>query len=318
MPIDDAFVQIARKAYNPFSTNSGTEHMAPLLYSLVRMVRPMRVVEFGSGYTTLFVLRALADNIRDIEEERRLLREKSESLGELPPTLKEMVRQKVPTVDAAPPARVTAITTQLFAKWQNAGGRAVSADPAYYVEPYQPHLYSFEKLPDGHAYVASMRQAVNDVGHGDLFSHIHTEDFSSAQIPAPIDLAWNDDYRYRDFFQAFWPKLNPKGGLFIFHNVPAVENLWDDVQWMKKQRKKAGDLECLTLQEPHKIHQNGCAILRRTSAYEPTFAYNDFETIYRSLRRFMGHSVGPAPAKPRPSLYSSVRYLVKKKLKELR
>lgn len=318
MPIDDAFVQVARQAFNPYSTASGTEHMAPLLYSLVRMVRPMRVVEFGSGYTTLFVLRALADNARDIAEERRLLREKTEPLGPLPPTLKEMVEKKIPAVVTAPPARAQQILYQLFNKWQNAGEQAVSADPAYYMEPYEPHLYSFEKLSEGHGYVTAMKKVVNEIGHGDIFSHIHTEDFATASIPAPIDLAWNDDYKYREFFDAFWPKLNPKGGLFIFHNVPAVENLWDDVQWMKRKRKKAQDLEMLTLQEPHKFHQNGCAILRRTSSYEPTFAYNDLDTIYRSLRRFMGEDVGPLPPKPRPSLLRSVRYLVKKKLKALR
>jgi hypothetical protein len=266
------------------------------------MVRPMRVVEFGSGYTTLFVLRALADNKLEIEEERRMLREKSAALGDLPPTLEELVRKRVPAFEGAPPARANALIQGLYYKWLNAGEKACSADPAYYVEPYEPHLYSFEKLPQGHAYVTSMRHAVNETGHGDLFSHIHTEDFNTASIPAPIDLAWNGDYKYRDFFEAFWPKLNPKGGLFVFHNVPAAENLWDDVQWMKRKRAKAKDLELLTLQEPHKVHQNGCAILRRTSSYEPTFVYNDVDTVYRSLRRFMGKTVGPLPKKPRPSL----------------
>jgi predicted O-methyltransferase YrrM len=317
MPIDEAFVAAARKAFNPYGTNSGTEHMAPFLYSLVRMVRPMRVVEFGSGYTTLFVLRALADNVKEIEEERAALKEKSAALGELPPTLQELVAQKVPAIGMATKERAAALVQGAYYKWLNSGEKACSADPAYYLEPYKPHLYSFEKLAEGHGYVTSMRKVVDEIGHGDLFSHIHTEDFATASIPAPIDLAWNDDYKYREFFQAFWPSLNPKGGLMVFHNVPAAENLWDDVQWMKRQRAKARDLETLTLQEPHKVHQNGCAILRRTTSYEPTFAYNDVDTVYRSILRFMGKATGPLPKKPRPSLYRSVRYLVKKKLKEL-
>ncbi|MFO0754952.1 MAG: class I SAM-dependent methyltransferase [Byssovorax sp.] len=317
MPIDEAFVSAARKAFNPYGTNSGTEHMAPFLYSLVRMVRPMRVVEFGSGYTTLFVLRALADNKKEIEEERRALKEKTATLGDLPPSIGDLIRKRSPNFDLLPKPKANGMIQQVYYKWLNEGEKAANADPGYYLTPYEPHLYSFEKLEEGHAYVTSMRRVVEEIGHGDLFSHIHTEDFATASIPAPIDLAWNDDYKYRDFFRAFWPKLNDKGGLFVFHNVPAAENLWDDVQWMKRQRKKAGDLELLTLQEPHKVHQNGCVILRRTSRYEPTFAYNDVDAVYRSLLRFMGKEVGPAPAKPKASLYRKVRYLVKKKLKEL-
>ncbi len=50
----------------------GTEHMGPLLYSLVRMVRPLRVLEAGVGYTTPFIVKALQDNVDDFDREREL------------------------------------------------------------------------------------------------------------------------------------------------------------------------------------------------------------------------------------------------------
>ena len=62
------FLSSAAKLYLP---GYGTERMAPLLHSLVRFHRPERVVEFGFGYTTPFLAKALADNANDVAEERK-------------------------------------------------------------------------------------------------------------------------------------------------------------------------------------------------------------------------------------------------------
>jgi len=40
----------------------GTELVAPFLYSLVRMLRPTRLLEIGCGYTTPWLIKALEDN----------------------------------------------------------------------------------------------------------------------------------------------------------------------------------------------------------------------------------------------------------------
>jgi len=39
----------------------GTEHMAPLLYSLVKFIRPHRCLEIGGGLTTIYILAALKE-----------------------------------------------------------------------------------------------------------------------------------------------------------------------------------------------------------------------------------------------------------------
>jgi predicted O-methyltransferase YrrM len=243
------FLQVATKAFNPFVPSSGTEHMAPLLYSLVRMVRPMTVVEFGSGYTTLFVLRALADNACDIEEERKLLREKSSSLLPLPANFEDL-------------------DIEVAAGWFARGGKACGVDPSYYLKPYTPQLYSFEELPADHEYSRTMTQAVTDIGHTDLFTCIHSK-FSAESAPQQVDLAWNDDHSYQEFFEVMFPRLNPNGGLFVFHNVPSDEGLWNSIEWMKNERSAQKDLEVMILQEPHKLNQNGCALIRRTTSYRP-------------------------------------------------
>src|SRR5437016_4974210 len=123
MVIDQHFLRIAQDAFCPFTPFSGTENVAPLLYSLARLMRPRVVVECGSGYTTLFLLAALAENATDIREESDLLRDKTASLGDL---------SKVNLNSAG--SQIT--------EWFGRGGKACAVDPAYYLEMRHPHLYS--------------------------------------------------------------------------------------------------------------------------------------------------------------------------------
>lgn len=248
--------------------------MGPLLYSIVRMTRPEHVVEFGSGYTTLFVLKALAENVADIEVERELLHEKTAALGDLSNVTftKDVHRDPV------------------FAEWLFTDDRASAVDPAFYLKPYRPRLYAFEKRAPDHDYARAMRDVVLELGFEHLFEHICGTTFAAGALPAdaaPIDLAWNDDHGYREFFSEFWPALSPHGGMFVFHNVPAVREWWSAIAWMKDQRAEANDLEALVLHEPHKLNQNGCAILRRTSEYKPPFAMENPQEILPHLREFM-------------------------------
>ncbi len=52
MPLDPRFYRAVEPLY--FS-GMGTEHVAPLLYTLARMTRPRSVLEVGLGYTTPFL-----------------------------------------------------------------------------------------------------------------------------------------------------------------------------------------------------------------------------------------------------------------------
>src|SRR5205823_4388485 len=85
----------------------------------------------------------------------------------------------------------------------------------------------------------------------------------------PVDLAWNDADLYKEFFETFWPVLNPNGGIMVFHNTVSRKYCWEAIQWMKMQCASTNDLEILTLPETHKLDQSGCTILRRTTGYKP-------------------------------------------------
>lgn len=285
MPIDSSFLREAQAAFNPYTPGSGTEHVAFLLYSLVRMTRPGTVVEYGSGYTTLFILQALADTAADVEEERAALCSKTAVLGDL-------------TMFTAAPRdpRVRA--------WLDGGGKACGVNPEFYLEPYAPHLYSFEERDPSDRYAQRMAVAVETLRLAPFVTHLTAAVPSMDALPrdaVPIDLAWNDDKDYRDFFETFWPCLNPAGGLMVFHNTAAVRESWDDMQWIKARHAEANDLEVLTLCEPHKLNQNSCTVLRRVSAHVPRFLTEDAAPrILSSAIRFMtGDPSGVRPSHPR-------------------
>ena len=51
-----------------FAPGMGTESAAPFLRSLVRMIRPQRILEVGAGYTTPFLLEGLEQNNEILDE----------------------------------------------------------------------------------------------------------------------------------------------------------------------------------------------------------------------------------------------------------
>lgn len=271
MIIDRSFLRVAQEAFYPFRPHSGTEHVAPLLYSLARLTRPRVVVEYGSGYTTLFLLAALAENVADAEEERALLREKTAALGDLK-------------------ALDISSNNSAVVEWFGKGAKACQVDPAYYLELRKPHLYSFEEQGEDHDYTARMAGAVYQLNLTEWFSHLKGAQFSARALPPdafPIDLVWNDAHHYKEFFDAFWPLLNPKGGMMVFHNTVSRKYGWDAIEWMKAKRSAANDLEVMTLPELHKLDQSSCTILRRTSKYQPPCLTKYPDEILRDAMKFM-------------------------------
>lgn len=263
MSASQRLLSAAARACNPFTPDAGTELMAPLLYGLVRMTRPRTIVEYGSGYTTLFLLAACVDNESDAADERVLLRQKTEESHD-------------------------------GDKWYAAGGRACGVDPAFYLTTHRPHLYCFERHDGDQAYVATLARLIDEAGASASFTYITGQRPSLDGVPAaarPIDVAWNDDDEYVKFFEMFWPSLNPAGGLMIFHNTAASERAWRTVQTLRTG-EYAHQMEALTLAEPHKLWQNSCTILRRIDGYKPQFFECRKQRVLNDLLEFMELSDG--------------------------
>jgi hypothetical protein len=134
-------------------------------------------------------------------------------------------------------------------------------------------------------------KAVDNLGLGAFLTYVSGATARLDAFPPsalPIDFAWNDHRDYRPFFSAFWPALNPSGGVMVFHNTVAVRDSWDAIEWMRTERAAARDLEVLTVPEPHKVYQSSCSILRRTSTYQPPFLGKERRAqVLQDIRRFM-------------------------------
>jgi hypothetical protein len=263
-------LNIARKYFNPRTWRSGTEQMAPMLYAMIRMTRPRAVVEYGSGYSTLFILQALADSVEDFTAERADLLQKTRT--------SEILHRDAATLswkDAA------------VREWFTGGDRASAVDPTYYLESYLPHLYCFENHPVEHAYVAALQGAVAEAGLGQWFS-LHDGAITSADaLPAaakPVDLVWWDHPGFNRCFRLFWPVLNPNGGTIVFHDVASGIGTinWESYRQLIDRRRE--DLEAVVLCQPNKLDQNSCAIVRRTTTFTPPFTQAALGAQLRSAR----------------------------------
>lgn len=271
--MDAAIAAIARKYFNPRTWKSGTEQMAPLLYATIRMTRPASVVEYGAGYTTLFILQALAENIADFAAERAELIEKTRASA--------ILERDVAGISWR---------DDQFRDWFGGGGRASATDPSYYLEAYQPQLYCFENKPVGHPYTTALQSAVAEAGLGHLFSLLDGAQAGPEALPEhakPIDLVWWDFPAFHRCYRAFWPALNPNGGMMLWHDVASGIGSANWQTFCDLTHAPHDGMEALVLFQPNKLDQNSCAILRRTTNYVPPFEKAGIATQLRNARSLM-------------------------------
>lgn len=265
--LDARFLSETASLYSPLS---GTEHLALLLYSLIRSVRPKSVVEFGMGYTTPYIIKALSDNQQDFDRERPLLLTKTQ--------------QAYQAGNSADSQRDWFLS------------QPTGADPRFYEQEYQPMLYAFDDYSEEYSSAPKVMEILTALG----FERFITLSKSSAiahssvitQPHLPIDLAWNDALDYEAFFDEYWPLLNPNGGLMIFHNtVNGCPKCAMFVKQLKlKQVGQFSDFELLSFFESHKLHQNSYTIIRKISAFKEHFLDWDQKSITESALRLINNN----------------------------
>lgn len=236
------------------SARMGTELMGPLLYSLVRSVRAERVLEVGAGMTTLYLLRALADNQADVARERMALPAKQELYDPAWADDEDSGRRAEHAVLA----------------WLQAEPPLV--DPDYYRAPYEPRCVTIDDASSPFSTVGRVVAAAREAGLRDLLEH-WPEDFRAAAPRlradgARFDFVWFDcgGYReYRDFLDLYWDLIKPDDGMLVLHytlTVPNHERVLAELAAAGRAGKR-GRFEMLSLLEPHKLMQNSCTLIRR-------------------------------------------------------
>jgi hypothetical protein len=281
--MDRAFIEAAHRAMDPFRLGSGTENVGPLLYSLARVGRYETIAEFGAGFTTLFLAKALADNQRDFVLHKRLLIAKVEQNRE---ALTRALDHSDDDIAANPTVRKiigSSLQLVLFSD-----GAPVAPNPLFYRDSYEPQLFSWEDHVESDDYVQTLRRVLRELELEQfvtLRSGAQVEGYLS-DVPEgrrPIGMAWNDFGQKVKFFQETYKHVSPHGGVVAFHSPSDFPDEIAEVKSQLESELLRGACEYLTLGEPHKCFQNGCLVVRRTGERFPHPKYAVRSTLQTLL-----------------------------------
>ena len=220
----------------------GTEIMAPMLYYLIRSVRPARVLEYGMGYSTFFILKALADNIKEFQHEKEQLLNKNSDYP-------------------------TPISQEDFDKWLFDNNPPL-LDPAFYKKVYAPQLICFEKLPKTHDYSSKILNSIKELNLDHLLTFIHGDACTDIKkIPQhlfPLDFIWCDDGFHYKFFKIYWNLMNDNDSYLLFHSTVNTsitrKAAMDKIKAALSNKK---NYQLIDVIEPHKLHQRSFTILHK-------------------------------------------------------
>src|SRR5262245_52923884 len=224
----------------------GVELASPLLYSLIRFVRPKSVLEVGAGYSSAFILQALADNQEDFKREFKIMH------GQPRPDQQERLQ---------------------WLKNKVLHGRhpLPLALPEHYDVEYSPTLSIIDNMSHSSGTAGRVQQIADRLKLSRLL-RFHEGDFRgmSKSFPAdllPLDFVWFDcgGYNeYRAFVEEYWGLVNPNGGLLILHSTLTnfqIRSIVSDLK-LKQATDHFNKFEMMSLLEPHKWRQNSMTLIR--------------------------------------------------------
>jgi hypothetical protein len=240
MPLDREFFEAAEPV---FDAGMGTENVGPLLYALVRMRRPKRVLAVGLGYSTLFLLKALGDAHAETIRDRAVLAGQTHD-----------------------PARRSVLVNEAPVDAENLliGVDDFSDD--------QGRLARFQKSVSRigcSQFFELRRQRYQEL------------QFGPATYFGFVWIDCGHQVEYAELCNCFWPLVESDGGLFAMHythvdlSVPEHGNVHQLVipgPWVnaaKRQLIEMGlnsDAEILSIVEPHKVRQGSLTLLRKLDA----------------------------------------------------
>ncbi|MER5527207.1 hypothetical protein ABT075_21845 [Streptomyces sp. NPDC002677] len=225
--LTDEFTSAVRSLYVP---EMGTEATAPLLYWLIRAIRPRRVLEVGMGYTTPFLAQALRDNADAVARERELLGS-------------EQSRVEQPMAHAGyyeQPYEPQLVCVDRMTDPNSSAPRAL------------PVLDGLGLSDVVHVIEGDLRGSSGEVR--DRFGL--------------VDLAWIDTWDTLAFLREYWQLIDPAGGMLAMHYLMTYpEGRAVQAYVRSLGRLDGGRLEITNLCEPHKTGQNSVTLVRRIRDY---------------------------------------------------
>ncbi|CAE8610215.1 unnamed protein product, partial [Polarella glacialis] len=251
--LDGAWLEAVEPLY---SMHMGCENMGPMLYSLMRFVKPSCCLEIGAGYTSAFMLQALEDNARELQFWAGW--KASRPSGSPDPSAESWL---------APEAE--ACESRL------AGGVLHCVDNFAHAHTTAPQLLRTARrlgleqrlrlhLDDGRAFVEESADSVP------FFDFVWLDGLLDFAPPVGGDVKAGID----KFLGLIWPRVAP-GGFVLLHSTltnSAVRSWLDGLAASSSAWGPPGQV--LSLLEPHKRFQNSFTMLqRRPEGYaEPQYS----------------------------------------------
>jgi len=244
---NEDFLKIVKPLYD---SHMGTENMAPLLYSLVRFVKPRHILEIGAGYTSIFLLQALKDNMLEMKKFKKL-----SDVGKC-------------TIPLNSTVEIDQCVEDEVEKRSEAG-----------------ILHTVDDLSHPGETASKVQAAAKKLGSRQhLQLHIKDAWGFSQEMDSDVmlDMIWLDfgaGSRLEEFFDKWWPRLNPNGGLLMVHSSltnAATRQFLVNYQASddSESKDRLGEFDLWGLLEPHKKYQNSFSVFqKRNNAYmEPIYS----------------------------------------------
>jgi predicted O-methyltransferase YrrM len=239
-------IDFYRVAHTLLDKGMGTENVAHLLYSIVKMYRPKVSLAIGLGYSTLYILKALAENEREEVYDLAVLK------GGVPDSGRHEVLYKDYFSNANPTA---------------------------------PILHGIDNFSEPGPHLQNLEESIIKLGL-EKFIELHVVDFEAyfynpAKPEEEVSFIWMDCGHQLDYpalINKFWPLLSPDGGIMAIHYTYVDIDIEQEghkekiiiagavANAIKKQQLESGissRFEFISLVEPHKYRQGSVSIIRR-------------------------------------------------------
>ena len=211
----------------------GAENLGPLLYSLLRFIKPRHGVEVGAGYTSLWLLQALADNAAELGRCASAVHADGYMVG-TPPNQAEWL---------LPPGRACLAD----------GGQDADAESGGWAEGGSPLLHTIDTMSHEHTTAHRVLGIAEQLGlkrflrliEGDAYV-LPPADGGEGEEHEWIDVLWLDfgvgvGGRLASFLEGWWPRVR-SGGLLLVHSTVtnAVTRAWLDGVRASRDARAAG------------------------------------------------------------------------------
>lgn len=263
----ERFLLACRPAHD---AHMGAENIGPLLYALCRFVKPRRVLEVGAGYTSLWLLQALADNSAELQRCRQSLQTDGHLVSGcawLLPWVEGKGRDGAAAGDQAASQSQAGATALPFETAPMPPTAPAVASTATRDTPVSMDSTRSTVPPEAEPLSVPMLHCVDDMSHANttacdvhtaavrlgLSSHLRLHAIDAFELAEQwphldegagmqqLDMLWLDfgagvAGRLDEFLRRWWPRLRP-GGLLLLHSTltNAVTR-----EWLETLRKRDG------------------------------------------------------------------------------